>query len=195
MSTLDSPASVRDALRTIAGNFWFSWLPGARALFEDLDPERFEALDHNPTRARRRALRRGAGGPCHAGVRRTPPAGPRDDRGRGAALDLVGTKRGGRPVRRGLLLLRVRARREPADLLGRPRRTGRRPPEVGVRSRRAARRHRALLPRGLLPPGARRDRLADRALSARTTRRGFRSSSSRSPRSSTWPTARARSCP
>ncbi len=49
MSTLDSPASVRDALRTIAGNFWFSWLPGARALFEDLDPERFEALDHSPT--------------------------------------------------------------------------------------------------------------------------------------------------
>src|SRR5260370_34705481 len=49
MSTLDSPASVRAALRTIAGNFWFSWGPGARALFEDLDPERFEALDHNPT--------------------------------------------------------------------------------------------------------------------------------------------------
>jgi glycogen phosphorylase len=49
MSTFDSPASVRDALRTIAGNFWFSWLPGARALFEDLDPERFEALGHNPT--------------------------------------------------------------------------------------------------------------------------------------------------
>jgi len=49
MSTFDSPASVRDALRTIAGNFWFSWLPGARALFEDLDPERFDALDHNPT--------------------------------------------------------------------------------------------------------------------------------------------------
>jgi starch phosphorylase len=49
MSTLDSPASVRAALRTIAGNFWFSWVPGARALFEDLDPERFEALDHNPT--------------------------------------------------------------------------------------------------------------------------------------------------
>ena len=48
MSTFDSPASVRDALRTIAGNFWFSWLPGARALFEDLDPERLEALDHNP---------------------------------------------------------------------------------------------------------------------------------------------------
>jgi starch phosphorylase len=49
MSTLDSPASVRAALRTIAGNFWFSWVAGARARFEDLDPERFEALDHNPT--------------------------------------------------------------------------------------------------------------------------------------------------
>jgi starch phosphorylase len=49
MSTFDSPASVRDALRTIAGNFWFSWLPGARALFEDLDPQRFDALGHNPT--------------------------------------------------------------------------------------------------------------------------------------------------
>jgi glycogen phosphorylase len=49
MTTFDSPASVRDALRTLAGNFWFSWLPGARALFEELDPERFEALDHNPT--------------------------------------------------------------------------------------------------------------------------------------------------
>jgi starch phosphorylase len=49
MSTFDSPASVRDALRAIAGNFWFSWLPGARALFEDLDPERLDALDHNPT--------------------------------------------------------------------------------------------------------------------------------------------------
>ena len=49
MSGFDSPASVRDALRTIAGNFWFTWLPGARDLIENLDPERFEALDHNPT--------------------------------------------------------------------------------------------------------------------------------------------------
>ncbi len=49
MSTFDSPASVRDALRTIAGNLWFTWLPGARALFEDLDPARFASLDHNPT--------------------------------------------------------------------------------------------------------------------------------------------------
>src|SRR6478736_9303878 len=49
MTSFASPASLRDALRTVAGNLWFTWLPGARALFEDLDPERFAALDHNPT--------------------------------------------------------------------------------------------------------------------------------------------------
>jgi starch phosphorylase len=49
MHPLDSPAAVREALRAIAGNLWFTWLPGARALFEDLDAERFAALDHNPT--------------------------------------------------------------------------------------------------------------------------------------------------
>src|SRR5256885_13933084 len=49
MDSPDSPAAVRETLRAIAGNLWFTWLPGARALFEDLDPERFAALDHNPT--------------------------------------------------------------------------------------------------------------------------------------------------
>src|SRR5260370_562253 len=49
MSAFTSPASVRDALRTIAGNLWFTWLPGARALFEELDPARFASLGHNPT--------------------------------------------------------------------------------------------------------------------------------------------------
>jgi starch phosphorylase len=49
MSGIDGTASVRDALREIAGNFWFTWLPGARALIEELDPPRFDALDHNPT--------------------------------------------------------------------------------------------------------------------------------------------------
>jgi starch phosphorylase len=37
------------ALRELAANLWFSWLPGARELFAQLDPERFAALDHNPT--------------------------------------------------------------------------------------------------------------------------------------------------
>jgi starch phosphorylase len=48
MNTLDSPAALRHALRAIAGNLWFTWLPGARRVFAHLDPDRFAALDHNP---------------------------------------------------------------------------------------------------------------------------------------------------
>jgi starch phosphorylase len=46
---IDSPAALREALSTIAGNLSFSWLPGARALFADLDRAQFAALQHNPT--------------------------------------------------------------------------------------------------------------------------------------------------
>jgi starch phosphorylase len=49
MNLIDSPAELRAALREIAGNLWFSWLPGARDLFARLDAERFAAVDHNPT--------------------------------------------------------------------------------------------------------------------------------------------------
>src|SRR5690242_15842093 len=44
----DSPAAVREALRELAGNLWFSWLPGVRAVFAGLDPERFDALGRSP---------------------------------------------------------------------------------------------------------------------------------------------------
>jgi starch phosphorylase len=47
--TLESPTDLRRALAEIAGNLAFSWTPGARDLFAQLDRERFEALDHNPT--------------------------------------------------------------------------------------------------------------------------------------------------
>jgi starch phosphorylase len=49
MNSIDNPAALREALSAVAGNLSFSWIPGARALFGDLDPERFAALDHNPT--------------------------------------------------------------------------------------------------------------------------------------------------
>jgi starch phosphorylase len=45
---LDGPAPLRDALSAIADNLAYSWIPGARGLFADLDFERFESLDHNP---------------------------------------------------------------------------------------------------------------------------------------------------
>jgi starch phosphorylase len=46
---LDTPDALRATLTATAQNLWFSWLPGARAIFESLDPARFVALDHNPT--------------------------------------------------------------------------------------------------------------------------------------------------
>ncbi|HET7567106.1 MAG TPA: alpha-glucan family phosphorylase [Gaiellaceae bacterium] len=47
--TADSPAALRRDLEEVAHDLAFSWTPGARSLFADLDPDRFEALDHNPT--------------------------------------------------------------------------------------------------------------------------------------------------
>src|ERR1700758_2604847 len=44
----DGP-TLRAALEEIAGNFSFSWTPGARTLFADLNPARFGELLHNPT--------------------------------------------------------------------------------------------------------------------------------------------------
>ena len=49
VNVFDGPGALRVALRAIAGNLSFTWTPGARALFADLDRVRFDALDHNPT--------------------------------------------------------------------------------------------------------------------------------------------------
>jgi starch phosphorylase len=48
-NVLDGPPALRDALRAIAADLSFSWLPTARSLFADLDRLRFEELGHNPT--------------------------------------------------------------------------------------------------------------------------------------------------
>jgi glycogen phosphorylase len=49
MTEVHDGATLRAALAAIAGNFSFSWTPGARTLFSDLDPARFSELLHNPT--------------------------------------------------------------------------------------------------------------------------------------------------
>jgi starch phosphorylase len=49
MSEVHDGATLRAALEQIAGNFSFSWTPGARTLFADLNPARFSQLLHNPT--------------------------------------------------------------------------------------------------------------------------------------------------
>ena len=91
-------------------------------------------------------------------------------------MDGVGAAR---RLPRRVLLRGVRARREPADLLGRARGPRRRPSQGGVGARRPARRDRPLLPPRLLPPAARRARPAGRALPADRTRPACRSSSYR----------------
>ena len=49
MSEVHDGGSLRAALAAIAGNLSFSWTPGARALFSELEPKRFGELGHNPT--------------------------------------------------------------------------------------------------------------------------------------------------
>ena len=49
MSEVHDGATIRAALTEIAGNLSFSWTPGARTLFSDLDQRRFGELGHNPT--------------------------------------------------------------------------------------------------------------------------------------------------
>src|SRR3954471_4412424 len=49
IESIDNPTALRGALSAVAGNLFFSWIPGAKALFADLDGERFAALDHNPS--------------------------------------------------------------------------------------------------------------------------------------------------
>lgn len=49
MSEVQDGATLRRALAEIAGNFSFSWTPGARQLFAELDRRRFSELLHNPT--------------------------------------------------------------------------------------------------------------------------------------------------
>jgi starch phosphorylase len=49
MTEVHDGATLRAALAEIAGNFSFSWTPGARQLFAELDRRRFSELLHNPT--------------------------------------------------------------------------------------------------------------------------------------------------
>jgi len=48
MDHVHDAAGLRAALSEIAANFSFTWTPGARALFLELNPQRFPALQHNP---------------------------------------------------------------------------------------------------------------------------------------------------
>ncbi len=55
-SSLDLPEPLRPLAR-LAGNLWWSWDPGAQALFADLDADRWDACEHWPPRMLARASR------------------------------------------------------------------------------------------------------------------------------------------
>ena len=179
------------ALETLAMNLRWAWDNQTRDLFRWVDPEQWDASVHDPVRllglVPRERLESLAGDP---GFMRF--------------LDEVHTELSGylsKPrwfqAREGTTALRsvayfspgVRHRRGAAPVLGRPRRARRRPSEGGLRSRRSARRRRALLPARLLPPGAVGRRLAAGALSrprsvrdgGHVVRRRARASRSRRP--------------
>ena len=124
-------------------------------LFRRLDRDLWEQTGHNPVlmlgQHRPGAAPRGRPG-------RGVPRAPRPRRGRseeymaGAGTWYAKQSRPRRRAAGGLLLDGVRPHRVPADLLRRPRHPRRRPPQVGQRPGRAARRRRPALPEGLLPP-------------------------------------------
>ena len=185
-----SPASVRDALRDDRGQPLVHVAARRARALRRARSRALRGARPQPDRAHRRALRRGA----RARARRPSISSASSACSR--RVDAEAQRRTwwerrerGRPVRRRVLLVRVRARREPPDLLGRPRRARRRPPEVGVRPRRPARRRRPLLPRGLLPPAARRGRLAGRALSRERPRAAAAHARAGERRSSSSPTS------
>ena len=112
-----------------------------------------------------------AGGRRHRDDRLDPRRSGRARPGRTGPAASPGRGRAARARRADRVLLGgVRLDRGPSDLRGRPRRPGRRPPEVLQRPGAAARRGRTLLPRGLLPSV----RSAPTGGSARPTRRSTR---------------------
>ena len=147
-------------------NLRWSWDERTRDLFRWVDPEAWDANQHDPVRL----------------LATVPPERLQAlaaDQAFLGYLDEIDDEltrylseprwfqsaRADSPLRPGRLLLpRVRHLRGPAAVLRRPRRAGRRPPQGGLRPGRPARRRRAVLRPRLLPPEPQPRRLAAGAL-------------------------------
>ncbi len=159
-------ASLRAALAEIASDFSFSWTPGARQLFADLAPAAIlrarpqptallsELTDEDLSRALtpEYALRLGR-------VQERLESG-------GRAGHLVAGNHGSDDMLVAYFSTEFGLDQMLPIVLRGPRHPRGRPPEGGLRARRAARRRRPLLPSRLLPAAARRGRPPGRALSA-----------------------------
>ena len=174
------------------------WLPGARALFEELGRERFAARrpqpDGAPRRAGRRRARGGARRPTYVERARARPGSSshaererrtwwqrreEDDAFGVAYFSCEFGLDESLPIYSGGLGVLAGDHLKSASDLGVP-----------------ARRRRPLLPRGLLPPAARRERLAGRALSGDRSRAPAADARARqrSPSRSRTTTARSSPC-
>ena len=142
-----------DKLRELARNLWWTWQPNVIALFRELDPALWRKVDHNPVeflkrlpveQLERRAAEMALDSRIDYAFRRLAEyLKDTDSLGCGARLDPAAAA--GR-----LLLGRVRAAREPADLFGRPGRAGRRPSQERQRPGHPADRRRpACTPRAI----------------------------------------------
>ena len=152
-----------EKLRELARNLWWTWQPNVISLFRELDPGLWRKTDHNPVeflkrisaeQLERRAAEMALDSRIDYAFRRLAEY-LKDTDSWGSVYASSLRVAAGR-----VLLGRVRPAREPADLLRRPRRPGRRPPQERQRPGRPADRHRPALRPGLLPPDARRQRLA-----------------------------------
>ena len=162
-----------DKLRELARNLWWTWQPNVIALFRELDPALWRKVDHNPVeflkrlpaeQLERRAAEMALDSRIDYAFRRLAEYLKRHRLlGRGPRLDPA-------VAAGGVLLRRVRPAREPADLFGRPGRARRRPPQKRQRPGHSPDRHRPAVCPGLLPPDARRQRLAAGALPQRRPR-------------------------
>ena len=153
------------ALGDLASNLRWSWHPPTRDLFQRIDPERWDRVAQGPGLAAARHCPRGAVRPGRRlRVRRAPSRRPRRTSTR-TCPSRAGTRRGPagrgrRPAGDRLLQPRVRHHRGAAAVLRRPRHPGRRPPQDGLRPRRADRRRRAVLQDRLLQAEPQPRRLA-----------------------------------
>ena len=153
-------------LTELAHNLWWCWQGDVLELFRRLDSQGWEDCYHNPVallgripQERLNELAKDDGFIAHLQRAHRQPEGI-SLRRRLVAQDL---RR--RPNAQGGLLLRgVRPQRVPADLLRRPGRARRRPPQERHRARPAPGGRGPALPAGLLPPAPQRRRLAARAV-------------------------------
>lgn len=160
-------APTRERLWSLARNLWWSWDHDSTGLFRDLDPVRFQQLDHNPISMlgeipldgiERRAQQLVLHSRINYAYRR--------QREYLQADRTWGAKNAGilRPRPVAYFSAEFGARIDP-DLFRRPRRSRRRPHQERFRPRYSPNRYRSLLWPGLLPAAARPQRLAERGVS------------------------------